>query len=61
MRAAGALALGGFALFLNAASFGSLSVILWTTGGPMGESAPPSCWRSGAIYAVVNSPRSASC
>ena len=52
-------ALGGLALFLNAASFGSLSIALWIYGGPMGGVCASIVLASGAIYGVVNSPRSA--
>ncbi|CAN5372281.1 hypothetical protein BH10PSE1_BH10PSE1_29170 [soil metagenome] len=51
-------ALGGAILVLNAASFGSLSTILWITGGAMGGVCASIVLASGAIYAVVNSPRS---
>jgi len=50
---------GGLMLFLNAASFGSLSVALWIFGGPMGGVCAAIVLASGAIYGVVNSPRSA--
>lgn len=50
---------GGLVLFLNAASFGSLSVALWLFGGPMGGVCAAIVLASGAIYGVVNSPRSA--
>jgi signal transduction histidine kinase/ActR/RegA family two-component response regulator len=50
---------GGLMLFLNAASFGSLSVALWLFGGPMGGVCAAIVLASGAIYGVVNSPRSA--
>lgn len=50
---------GGVMLFLNAASFGSLSVALWVFGGPMGGVCASIVLASGAIYGVVNSPRSA--
>jgi len=50
---------GGFMLFLNAASFGSLSIALWIFGGPMGGVCAAIVLASGAIYGVVNSPRSA--
>ena len=53
------IALGGVILFMNAASFGSLSVILWLTGGVMGGVCASIVLASGSIYAVVNSPRSA--
>lgn len=45
-------------LFLNAASFGSLSIPLWLTGGPMGGVCAAILAASGAIYGVINSPRS---
>ena len=50
---------GGVMLFLNAASFGSLSIALWLFGGPMGGVCAAIVLASGAIYGVVNSPRSA--
>ena len=53
------MALGAIALFVNAASFGSLAVILWTSGGAMGGVCASILLAAGAIYAVVNSPRSA--
>ena len=49
---------GGLLLFLNAASFGSLSIALWVLGGPMGGVCASFLLASGAIYGVVNSPRS---
>ena len=51
-------AAGGLALFLNAGFFGSLSIILWSIGGPMGGVCAAVLSASGAIYGVVNSPRS---
>ena len=45
-------------LFLNAAAFGSLSIPLWLTGGPMGGVCAAVLVASGAIYGVINSPRS---
>jgi signal transduction histidine kinase/ActR/RegA family two-component response regulator len=51
--------IGGLMLFLNAASFGSLSIALWLFGGPMGGVCASIVLASGAIYGVVNSPRSA--
>lgn len=45
-------------LFLNAAAFGSLSIPLWLTGGPMGGVCAAVLSASGAIYGVINSPRS---
>ncbi len=49
---------GCLILFLNAAAFGSLSIPLWLTGGPMGGICAAILLASGAIYAIVNSPRS---
>jgi two-component system, sensor histidine kinase len=45
-------------LVMNAAYFGSLSVPLWLVGGPMGGVCAAILLSSGAIYAVVNAPRS---
>lgn len=45
-------------LVLNAAYFGSLSIPLWLVGGPMGGVCAAILLSSGAIYAVVNAPRS---
>jgi signal transduction histidine kinase len=45
-------------LVFNALYFGSLSVALWFTGGPMGGICAAMLLSSGAIYAVVNAPRS---
>jgi two-component system, sensor histidine kinase len=45
-------------LVANALYFGSLSVALWFTGGPMGGICAAMLLSSGAIYAVVNAPRS---
>ncbi len=45
-------------LFLNAASFGSLSIPLWMLGGPMGGVCAAVLAASGAIYGVINSPGS---
>lgn len=45
-------------LFLNAAAFGSLSIPLWLTGGPMGGVCAAVLGAAGAIYGVINSPRS---
>ncbi|MBU1324401.1 MAG: response regulator [Alphaproteobacteria bacterium] len=45
-------------LVANALYFGSLSVALWYTGGPMGGICAAMLLSSGAIYAVVNAPRS---
>lgn len=49
---------GASILFLNAAAFGSLAIPLWLTGGPMGGVCAAVLAASGAIYGVVNSPRS---
>jgi len=49
---------GGAMLFLNSASFGSLSILLWLTGGVMGGACASILLASGAIYSVMNSPRS---
>ena len=51
-------AAGVVMLFLNAAAFGSLTIPLWLTGGPMGGVCAAVLAASGAIYAVINSPRS---
>ncbi len=51
-------AAGAAMLFLNAAAFGSLSIPLWITGGPMGGVCAAVLAASGAIYGVINSPRS---
>ena len=47
-------------LSLNAAYFGSLSVPLWLMGGPMGGVCSVMLLSAGAIYAVINAPRSTS-
>lgn len=52
-------AIGSVMLFLNAATFGLLSVPLWLNGGAMGGICAAILLASGAIYAVVNSPSSA--
>ena len=51
-------AAGGVILVANAAYFGSLSIPLWLTGGPMGGVCAAMLLSAGAIYAVINSPRS---
>lgn len=51
-------AAGNVMLFLNAAAFGSLSIPLWLLGGPMGGVCAAILAASGAIYGVINSPRS---
>lgn len=50
--------LGGLVLFLNAATFGSLSMLLWSQGGVMGGVCAFIVLASGAMYATVNSLRS---
>lgn len=45
-------------LIANAGYFGSLSIPLWLTGGPMGGVCAAMLLSAGAIYAVINSPRS---
>ncbi|WP_339913492.1 ATP-binding protein [uncultured Brevundimonas sp.] len=52
------LVAGGGVLFLNAAYFGSLSVALWLMGGVMGGVCAGMLLTAGAIYSVINSPRS---
>ena len=49
---------GGFTLMANAAYFGSLSIPLWLSGGAMGGVCATMLISAGAIYAVINSPRS---
>lgn len=51
-------AAGGVILFLNALAFGSLSIPLWLIGGPMGGVCAAVLAAAGAIYGVINSPRS---
>jgi signal transduction histidine kinase len=51
-------AIGSVLLFLNAATFGLLSVPLWLNGGAMGGICAAILLASGAIYSVVNSPSS---
>ncbi len=51
---------GWVMLILNAAYFGSLSVPLWIIGGPMGGICAAMLLSAGAIYSVINAPRSTS-
>lgn len=51
-------AAGWVLLFSNAAAFGSLSIPLWLTGGPMGGVCAAILCASGAIYGTINSPGS---
>jgi signal transduction histidine kinase/ActR/RegA family two-component response regulator len=50
--------LGGLMLFLNAGFFGSLSIPLWISAGPMGGICAAILLSAAAIYSVVNSPGS---
>jgi len=52
------MAVANAMLVFNALYFGSLSVALWFTGGPMGGICAAMLLSSGAMYAVVNAPRS---
>lgn len=52
------LAVGTLAVSLNAASFSSLSIPLWLYGGAMGGICAAIIVCSGAVYAIVTSPRS---
>ncbi|WP_426028037.1 ATP-binding protein [Brevundimonas sp. TWP2-3-4b2] len=49
---------GWLMLLLNAAYFGSLSVPMWLLGGPMGGICAAMLLSAGAIYSVINAPRS---
>ncbi|WP_305303646.1 ATP-binding protein [Brevundimonas sp.] len=51
---------GWVVLTLNAGYFGSLSVPLWLIGGPMGGICAAMLLSAGAIYSVINAPRSTS-
>ncbi|GAA0649698.1 ATP-binding protein [Brevundimonas lenta] len=53
-------AAGNFLLVLNASYFGSLSVPLWLVGGPMGGICAAMLLSAGAIYSMINAPRSMS-
>ena len=53
-------AAGWLILTVNAAYFGSLSVPLWLIGGPMGGICAAMLLSAGAIYSVINAPRSTS-
>lgn len=51
----------GWALLVaNAGYFGSLSIPLWLIGGPMGGICAAMLLSAGAIYSVINAPRSTS-
>jgi len=49
---------GDLLLFVNAGYFGSLSVPLWLIGGPMGGVCAAMLLSAGAIYSMINAPRS---
>ncbi|NJC40260.1 signal transduction histidine kinase/CheY-like chemotaxis protein [Brevundimonas alba] len=51
---------GGLLLTLNAGFFGSLAVPLWFVGGPMGGICSAMLLSAGAIYSMINAPRSKS-
>lgn len=51
---------GWVMLTANAAYFGSLSVPMWLVGGPMGGICAAMLLSAGAIYSVINAPRSTS-
>lgn len=50
--------LGDVLLFANAGYFGSLSIPLWLVGGPMGGVCAAMLLSAGAIYSMINAPRS---
>ena len=49
---------GDVVLFLNAGYFGSLSIPLWLVGGPLAGICASLLLSAGAIYSVINAPRS---
>ena len=49
---------GWLMLLLNAGYFGSLSIPMWLLGGPMGGICAAMLLSAGAIYSVINAPRS---
>ncbi|MDY6924464.1 MAG: ATP-binding protein [Pseudomonadota bacterium] len=51
---------GGVILTINAGYFGSLAVPLWIVGGPMGGICAAMMLSAGAIYSMINAPRSTS-
>ncbi|HST91577.1 MAG TPA: ATP-binding protein [Brevundimonas sp.] len=53
-------AFGWAMLALNAGYFGSLSIPMWVLGGPMGGICAAMLLSAGAIYSIINAPRSAS-
>jgi signal transduction histidine kinase/ActR/RegA family two-component response regulator len=57
----GARRVAGWVLLVaNAAYFGSLSIPMWLVGGPMGGICAAMLLSAGAIYSVINAPRSTS-
>jgi len=60
-RLTGARHIAGWTLLvMNAGYFGSLSIPMWLIGGPMGGICAVMLLSAGAIYSVVNAPRSIS-
>ncbi len=58
-RLKGLRRVGGWVILItNAAYFGSLSVPMWLIGGPMGGICASMLLSAGAIYSVINAPRS---
>ncbi|HZV84075.1 MAG TPA: ATP-binding protein [Brevundimonas sp.] len=53
-------AAGWLMLVVNAGYFGSLSIPMWLLGGPMGGICAAMLLSAGAIYSIINAPRSAS-
>lgn len=51
-------AVGAALLFFNTAFYGSLSILLWFEGGPIGGVCAVIMLAGGAIYSTVNAPRS---
>ena len=51
---------GDALLVINASYFGSLAVPLWIVGGPMGGICASMMLSAGAIYSMINAPRSTS-
>lgn len=51
-------AVGGVMLALNSLYFGSLSIALWLTGGPVGGVASAMLLCAGSIYSLINAPGS---
>jgi signal transduction histidine kinase/AmiR/NasT family two-component response regulator len=49
---------GDILLLMNAGYFGSLSIPLWVIGGPMGGVCASMLLSAGAIYSMINAPRS---